>query len=112
MLEKHLWDTLFLYLVVEILQLVHEISSFLEVLYKGGDLNIFLKFTDKHKKQSSGGVLSKDVLKDYTKFTEKGLCILKMSEDGDVHWRCSVKKVFLKRNGGVSEPAFQRSSTK
>ena len=35
-----------------------------------------------------------------------------MSEDGDVHWRCSVKKVFLKRNSGVSEPAFQRSSTK
>ena len=49
--------------MVEILQFVDEISSFPEVLYKGGDLKNFSKFTDKHKKQSSGGVLSKNILK-------------------------------------------------
>ena len=42
--------------MAEIGQLVNEISSFLEVLYKRGDLKNFSKFTDKHKKQSSGGV--------------------------------------------------------
>ena len=31
----------------------------------------FLKFSDKHKEQSSGGALSKDVLKTFVKFTEK-----------------------------------------
>ena len=60
-----------MYLVVEILQLVLEISSFPEVLYKRAVLKNFSKFTDKHKKQSSGGVLSKDVLKNFAKFTEK-----------------------------------------
>ena len=34
MLEKHLRNSFLLYLVVGILELVHEISSFLEVLYK------------------------------------------------------------------------------
>ena len=48
-------------MLVEILCLLHEISSFLEVLYKKGILENFLKFTGKHKKQSSGGVLSKKV---------------------------------------------------
>ena len=56
MLEKHLINTFLLYVVVEIGQLVNEISSFPEVLYKRGDLKNFSKFTDKHKKQSSGGV--------------------------------------------------------
>ena len=37
-------------MVVEIRQLVNEISSFLEVVYKRGDLKDFSKFTDKHKK--------------------------------------------------------------
>ena len=32
------------------------ISSFPEELYKKGDLKNFSKFTDKHKKQSYGGV--------------------------------------------------------
>ena len=58
MLEKHLWNSLLLYLVVEILQLVHEI-----VLCKRGSLKNFSKFSDKHKEQWSGGVQSKDVLK-------------------------------------------------
>ena len=50
--------------MVEILQLVHETSSFPEVLYKN----------DKYKKQPSGRVLSKDVLKFFAKFIEKHLC--------------------------------------
>ena len=53
MLKKHLWN-----------------RSFSEVLYKRGVLKNFSKVTDKHKKQSSGGVLSKDVLKYFAKFTE------------------------------------------
>ena len=52
----------------------HEISSFSEVLYNKGVLKNFSKFTDKLKKQSSGGVLSKDVLKIFAKFTGKHLC--------------------------------------
>ena len=61
-------------MAVEILQLVNKISSLPEVLYKRGDLKNFSKFTDKHKKQSSGGVLTKDVLKNFAKLTEKHLC--------------------------------------
>ena len=43
MLEKHLRNSSLLYLVVEILQLVLEISSFSEVFYKGGVLKKLLK---------------------------------------------------------------------
>ena len=108
-------------MVVEIRQLVNEISSFPEVLYKRGDLKKFSKFTDKHKKQSSGGVLSKDVLKSFAIFTEKHLCPIlffnkvsgwKPETVRSSDWRCSVKKVFLKRCTGVSEPAVHRFSTK
>ena len=61
MLEKHLWNSFLLYLVVEILQLVHDIAwNFPVVLYKKSVLKNFSKFTDKHKKQSTGGVLSKE----------------------------------------------------
>ena len=110
-----------LYLVVEILQFVHEISSFREVLYKRGDLKNFSRFTYKHKKQSPGGVLSEDVLKNFAKFTEKCLCWslffnkvagLKPETDRSSHWRCSVKRGVLKKgHTGVSEPAVHRSST-
>ena len=62
-----------MYLVVKILQLGHEISSFPQVRYNSGDLNFFSKFTDKHKKQSSGSVLSKDVLKSFANLTENHL---------------------------------------
>ena len=41
------------------------------VLYKRGVLKNFPRFSDKHKKQSSGGALSKDVLKNFVKLTEK-----------------------------------------
>ena len=50
-----------MYLVVEILQLVYEISSFLEELYKRGDL------------KTSQNSQSKDVLKNFAKFIEKHL---------------------------------------
>ena len=73
MLEKRLRNSLSLYLLVEILQLVHEISSFSELFYKRGVLKNFSKLTDKLKKQSSGGVLSKGVLKNFAKFAEKHL---------------------------------------
>ena len=43
------------------------------MLYKRGVLKNFSKFSDKHKEQSSGGVLSKDVLKNFVKFTEKNI---------------------------------------
>ena len=49
-------NTFLLYVVVEFQQFVNEISSFPEVLFKRGDLKNFLKFADKHKKQSSGWV--------------------------------------------------------
>ena len=45
-----------------------------EVLYKRSVLKNFSKLTDKHKKQSSGGILSNDILKNFAKFSEKLLC--------------------------------------
>ena len=42
------------------MRLLYETNSFPEVLYKRGVLKNFSKFTDKHKKQSSEGVLSKE----------------------------------------------------
>ena len=82
----------------------HEISSFPEVLYKRVVLKNLSKFTDKHKKLSSGGVLSKDVLKNFAKFIEKYLCrsffCNKVADWKPAvrssHWRCSVKQVVLK----------------
>ena len=57
-----------LYLLVEIQQLAHKISSFLDILYKKGVQKNFSKFTDRNKKQSSTAILSKDVLKKFAKF--------------------------------------------
>ena len=105
--------------MVEILQFVDEISSFPEVLYKGGDLKNFSKFTDKHKKQSSGGVLSKRVLKILQNsqinifagvyfFIKLQGGNLKLSEaaNGDI----LSKKVLFKRRTGISERTVHRSS--
>ena len=50
MVEKHLSDTFLQYLLVEILQLLHEISSFPEVLYKRGDLKNFFSVKNVLKK--------------------------------------------------------------
>ena len=54
-----------LYLLVEDLQIVYEISSFSEVLYKRCVLKNVSKFTDKLKKM---------FLKNSAKLTEKHLC--------------------------------------
>ena len=62
-----------MYLVAEILHLVHGIRNFPEVLYKKVILKNFTKFSNKHKKQSSGGVLSKDVDKTFANFAGKNL---------------------------------------
>ena len=53
--------------------LLLEISSFSEMLYERVVLKN-VRFIDKLKKTSSGGVLSKDVLKIFAKSTEKYLC--------------------------------------
>ena len=88
-------------MVVEIQPLAIEISSVPEVLYERGDLKIFSKFTDNHKKQSSRGVLSKDVLKNFAKVTDKYLCLIlffnrvpgwKPETARSSYWRCSVEK--------------------
>ena len=59
--------------MAEIVQLVHGISNFPEELYKNGILKNFSKFSYKHKKQSSGSVLSKDVDKNFANFAGKNL---------------------------------------
>ena len=100
MLEKHVENSFSLYLLVKILQLVPEKSSFSGIFHKRYVQKNFLKFTGKLKKQSFGGVLSKDVLKHFAKFADKHLCRnLFCNEVADwkpetvknSHWRCSVK---------------------
>ena len=71
MLEKCLWNSFLLHLVVEILQPVHEISSFPEVLYKKRCSEKLLRILRCSHPESSGGVLWKDVLKNFAKFTEQ-----------------------------------------
>ena len=77
------------------------------MLYKRSVLKNFSEFTDKHKKQSSGGFLvkRKDVLKKFAKFTEKHLFLSlffnkvagwKPETFRSSHWRCSVKQGALK----------------
>ena len=61
-------------MVVEIRQLVNEISSFQDALYKRGDVKKFTKFTDEQRKQSTGSVLTKDFFKYFAKFIDKHLC--------------------------------------
>ena len=75
------------------------------MLYKRGILKNFSKFTDKHKKETSRGVLSRDTLKDFGNFTEKHLCrsLLFNKVAGwkpetvrSSRWRWSVKQGVLK----------------
>ena len=93
-------------MMVEIWQLVNEISSFSEVLYKRGNLKNFSKFTDKLKKQPFGGVLSTQIINTFPKFTDKHLCPSLFFNKGagwkpeivrSRHWRCSVKKGVFKK---------------
>ena len=96
-------------------------SSSPEVLYKRGDLNSFSKFSDKHKKQSSSGVLLKDNVNNFAKLTGKHLCqslffnkvaSWKPKNVRSSHWRCYVKQGVFKKVAGISEPAVHRSPTK
>ena len=109
-----------LYLVVEILQLVHEISSFPEVLYKIGDLKNFSKL-QVNTRSSHPEVFCKKMFLKILQISQKNVFVgvpfiiklqagnLKLSEaaTGNV----LLKKVFLKRRTGVSEPAVHTSST-
>ena len=62
-------------------------------------ISVPLKFTDKLKKQSSRGALSKDILKNFAKFTEKHLgnpffnkvAGWKPETIRNSYWRSSVK---------------------
>ena len=71
--------------MVEILQLLCEISSFSEVLFKTGVLKYILQFSKKHKKQSSGGVKRC--------YQKKHLCrSLLFNKIGGLNWQsCSLK---------------------
>ena len=106
MLQKHLWNRFLICLLVEILQLVHEISSFPEVLCKRGVLKNFSKYTDKRKKQSSARCSIKrfcsieKFCKIYRKTSLPESLFLVMMQTTwksetvrSSHWRCSVKKV-------------------
>ena len=56
-----------LYLLVETQQLLQKISIFPDILYKKVVQKNFSKFTDENKKQSSTGILSKDVVEKFAK---------------------------------------------
>ena len=74
-------------MLVEILQLVHEISSFPELPSKKAVLENFSKLTGKCKKQSSEGVLSKNMFlkilqKNHRKtFLPESLYIIKLKAE-------------------------------
>ena len=73
---KSTCESFLLYLLVEILQLVHKISSFPEVPYKRGILTqiFYHRYSQINTRSSDSGVLTKDALKNFAKFEEKHLC--------------------------------------
>ena len=92
-----------LYVLVEILQLVHEISSSSGFTYKRAILKNFSNFTDKHDKKSSAGILSKNVFKNFAKLRERYLrrnlffnkvTGWKPKTIRSSHWRYSVKRYY------------------
>ena len=109
-----------LYLVVGILQLVHEISSFPEVLYERDDLKNFSKW-QVNTRSSHREVFCKNMFLKIFQNSQKNVLAgvpfliklqtgnLKLSEaaTGDL----MLKEVFLKRRTCVSEPAVHRFST-
>ena len=109
-----------LYLVVGILQLVHEITSFPEVLYERDDLKNFSKW-QVNTRSSHREVFCKNMFLKIFQNSQKNVLAgvpfliklqtgnLKLSEaaTGDL----MLKEVFLKRRTGVSEPAVHRFST-
>ena len=109
-----------LYLVVGILQLVHEITSFPEVLYERDDLKNFSKW-QVNTRSSHREVFCKNMFLKIFQNSQKNVLAgvpfliklqtgnLKLSEaaTGDL----MLKEVFLKRRTCVSEPAVHRFST-
>ena len=98
MLEKHLWNSFLLYLVVEILRLLHKIAVSLRCSIKQAQ-NTVLKNT------KSSPVKRKYVPKNFAKFTEKHLFRSRLFNKvagwkpetfRSSHWRCSVKQGALK----------------
>ena len=109
-----------MYLVVQILQLVHEISSFPEVLYKMSNQKNVSKF-QVNTRNSHPEVFCKKIFLNILQNSQKNVLAgvsfliklqagnLKLSEaaTGDI----LSKKVFLKRRTDVSKPAVHRFST-
>ena len=106
MFEKHLWNSFLLYLVVENLQLVHEIAA----SWRGSIKEVFWKTSQTlqiNTKNSHPGVLcqKRRCSKTFGKFTEKYLCrslFLNKFADSKLktfrssHCRCSAKQGALK----------------
>ena len=106
MLEKHLWNSFLLYLVVEILQLVPKIAvspwySIKELFWKTSE-NSQINTRSSH---SGYSVKRKDVLRNLAKLTAKHLfrslffnkvAGWKPETFRSSHWRCSVKQGVLK----------------
>ena len=104
--KKCLGNCFLLYLVVEILQLVHEIAvslrcSIKEVIWKTSQ-NSQISTRSSHRRCS---VKRKDVFKFFSKFTEKHVCCSlflnkvagwKPETLRSSHWRCSLKQGALK----------------
>ena len=106
MLEKHLWNSFLLYLVVEILQLVHEIAISQRCSVKKGFfyrtlLKNFSKFAGKHKKQSSVGVLSKEkiflnILRNSQKNIFAGVSFSIKLQNGNLNFEKQSLEMFYK----------------
>ena len=98
-LEKNLRTTFLLYQVLKFCNFPWN-KQFPRGVFKRGNVKNFSKFTDEYKKQSSGDVLSREVLTNFGKFTCKHLCWSlffnkvagwKTETVRRSHWRCSVR---------------------
>ena len=108
------------YLVVEILQLVHELSCFPEVVYKIGDMKNFSKL-QVNTRRSHPEVFYKKMFVKILQISHKnvfaGVPFLRKLQAGNLKLseaatgNVLLKKVFFKRRSGVSEPAVHTSCT-
>ena len=112
---------LLLYLVVEILHLVHEISSFPEVIYELGDLKNISKLQINTRgihpevfcEKISLTILlnSKENVFAGVPFFKAAGCKPEIVRSSHSTRDVLLKKGFIKRRTGVSEPAVHRSAT-
>ena len=106
MLEKHLWNSFLLYLVVEILQVVHKIAvssmCYIKEVFWKMSQNWQINIRSSHRTWS---VKRKDVLKNLAKLAAKypfqSLFLNKVADRKpetcrSSHWRCCVKQGALK----------------